>query len=74
MGIISVLAIYQSVIEMGKEKGKGKENGGMGKSLVGKERRGGRKAYFIPTKTIKIHPQLLDIHLPMRRIRHPIYT
>ena len=30
--------------------------------------------YFIPTKTIKIDPQSLDIHLPMRRIRHAIHT
>ena len=36
--------------------------------------KGKGEAYFIPTKTIKIHSQLLDIHLPMRRIRHSIYT
>ena len=38
------------------------------------ERAGVGEPYFIPTKTIKIDPQRLDIHLPMRRIRHPIHT
>ena len=36
--------------------------------------KGREKHYFIPTKTIEIDSQLLDIHLPMRRIRHAIYT
>ena len=38
------------------------------------ERAGAKGTYFIPTKTIKIDPQRLHIHLPMRRIRHAIHT
>ena len=38
------------------------------------ERESGEGTYFVPRKSIKIHPQILHVNLSVRRVSNPIHT